>query len=197
MGNHFFYGRGPLKGQGRVEICHQSGSGVGSSLPPPLPTPPQKKKSKKNKRQVIWAVHNLGHEEFLICEIRSPCFVSNLRDVNNIPRFLNAECRFFPFFLREVTDQKNPKKLKRRDLKNNTWAWLIVFTYFSWPRLGGRHIFIRKLRRIPILLNNNGLHRHISKQGQTNPCKMFSKEWKPLCTNPHLMLESKWLRFGW
>ena len=28
-----------------------------------------------------------------------------LRDVNNIPRFLNAECRFF-FFWREGTDKK-------------------------------------------------------------------------------------------
>lgn len=103
---------------------------------------------------------------------------------------------FFSFFFWGRETKKNPKKLKRRDLKNNTWAWLIVFTYFSWPRLRDRHIFIRKLRRIPILRNNNGLHRHISKQGQTNPCKMFSREWKPLCTNPHLMLESKWIRCG-
>ena len=29
-----------------------------------------------------------------------------LRDVNNIPRFLNAECRFFFFFWREETDKK-------------------------------------------------------------------------------------------
>ena len=31
-----------------------------------------------------------------------------LRDVNNIPRFLNAECRFFSsfFFWREGTDKK-------------------------------------------------------------------------------------------
>ena len=29
-----------------------------------------------------------------------------LRDVNNIPRFLNAECRFFFFLGREGTDKK-------------------------------------------------------------------------------------------
>ena len=37
---------------------------------PSTPHPPLKK-SKKNKQQVICEVHNLGHEEFLICEIRS------------------------------------------------------------------------------------------------------------------------------
>ena len=40
------------------------------SPPTPHPPPPLKK-SKKNKQQVICEVHNLGHEEFLICEIRS------------------------------------------------------------------------------------------------------------------------------
>ena len=41
-----------------------------------------------------------------------------LRDVNNIPRFLNAECRFFFFFFffwREGTDKK--KKLNGKTLK--------------------------------------------------------------------------------
>ena len=38
-----------------------------------------------------------------------------LRDVNNIPRFLNAECRFFFFFWREGTDKK--KMLNGETLK--------------------------------------------------------------------------------
>ena len=75
MGNHFFMVEALLKGKG-------GGEGGGSKyvtildlvkLPPP--TPPLKK-NLKNKLQVICAVHNLGHEEFLICEIRSLCLVS-------------------------------------------------------------------------------------------------------------------------
>ena len=50
-----------------------------------------------SKLQVICAVHNLGHEEFLICEIRS-----------HVVSFL--------FFLREGTDQKK-KSLKGVTLK--------------------------------------------------------------------------------
>lgn len=114
MGNHFFHGRGPLKGQGRVKICHQSGSGAGSSLPPPLPTPPPPKKSKKNKQQVICEVHNLGHEEFLICEIRSSVLSVKRREQHTEI----SKCRmsfFFFFFWREGTDKK--KKLNGETLK--------------------------------------------------------------------------------
>lgn len=39
-----------------------------------------------------------------------------LRDVNNIPRFLNAECRFFFFFLEGGNRQKK-KKLNGETLK--------------------------------------------------------------------------------
>lgn len=116
MGNHFFYGRGPLKGQGGVEICHQSGSGVGSNLPPPLPTPPpSKKKVKKNKRQVICAVHNLGHEEFLICEIRSSVLSVKRRGQHTGISKCRKSFFFLFFFWREGTDKK--KKLNGETLK--------------------------------------------------------------------------------
>lgn len=190
MGNHFFYGRGPLKGQGGGEGRNMSLFWTWSSFPlQPHPSKKIKKISCRSfARFITWVMRSFWYVKYEV----SVLSVRGRKQHTEI-----SKCRksfFFLFFFWGRETKKNPKKLKRRDLKNNTWAWLIVFTYFSWPRLRDRHIFIRKLRRIPILRNNNGLHRHISKQGQTNPCKMFSKEWKPLCTNPHLMLESKWLR---
>lgn len=49
--------------------------------------------------------------------MRYEALFCQLRDVNNIPRFLNAECRFFSFFFfwREGTDRK--KKLNGETLK--------------------------------------------------------------------------------
>lgn len=40
-----------------------------------------------------------------------------LRDVNNIPRFLNAECRFFSFFFLEGGNRQKKTKLNGETLK--------------------------------------------------------------------------------
>ena len=72
---------------------------------PSTPHPPPLKKSKKNKQQVICEVHNLGHEEFLICEIRSSVLSVKRREQHTEI----SKCRmsfFFFFFWREGTDKK-------------------------------------------------------------------------------------------
>lgn len=69
--------------------------------PPPLPL----KKSKKNKQQVICEVHNLGHEEFLICEIRSSVLSVKRREQHTEI----SKCRMSVFFFfggREPTKKK-------------------------------------------------------------------------------------------
>lgn len=81
--------------------------------PPAPPTP--KKKVKKNKQQVICEVDNLGHEEFLICEIRSSVLSVKRREQHTEI----SKCRmsfFFFFFWREGTDRKK-KKLNGETLK--------------------------------------------------------------------------------
>ena len=56
----------------------------------------QNKKNKKNKLQVICAVHNLGHEEFLICEIRSSVLsVKRSEQQTEISKCRIGECLFF------------------------------------------------------------------------------------------------------
>lgn len=79
-----------------------------STPQPPLPL----KKSKKNKQQVICEVHNLGHEEFLICEIRSSVLSVKRREQHTEI----SKCRmsfFFFFFWREGTDKKKKSLMAR------------------------------------------------------------------------------------
>lgn len=74
--------------------------------------PPPLKKSKKNKQQVICEVHNLGHEEFLICEIRSSVLSVKRREQHTEI----SKCRmsfFFFFFWREGTDKKKKSLMAR------------------------------------------------------------------------------------
>ena len=76
--------------------------------------PPPLKKSKKNKQQVICEVHNLGHEEFLICEIRSSVLSVKRREQHTEISKCRMSFSFF-FFWREGTDKK--KKLNGETLK--------------------------------------------------------------------------------
>ena len=79
---------------------------------PSTPHPPPLKKSKKNKQQVICEVHNLGHEEFLICEIRSSVLSVKRREQHTEI----SKCRmsfFFFFFWREGTDKKKKSLMAR------------------------------------------------------------------------------------
>ena len=82
---------------------------------PPPPKKKKKKKSKKNKQHVICEVHNLGHEEFLICEIRRSSVLSVKRRGQHTEI---SKCRmsfFFFFFFggREPTKKKlNGETLK-------------------------------------------------------------------------------------
>lgn len=76
--------------------------------------PPPLKKSKKNKQQVICEVHNLGHEEFLICEIRSSVLSVKRREQHT--EISKCRMSFFFFFLEGGNRQKK-KKLNGETLK--------------------------------------------------------------------------------
>lgn len=98
MGYHFFMGEALYKGKGGLKYVTSPDLGLGQAflLDPP---PPPKKKIKKNKLQVICAVHNLGHEEFLICEIRSSVLsVKRSEQQTEISKCRIGECLFFFLF---------------------------------------------------------------------------------------------------
>ena len=69
--------------------------------------PPPLKKSKKNKQQVICEVHNLGHEEFLICEIRSSVLSVKRREKHT--DFYKCIMSFFFFFFLEGGNRQKKK----------------------------------------------------------------------------------------
>ena len=78
------------------------------STPHPHPPPPPPKKSKKNKQQVICEVHNLGHEEFFICEIRSSVLSVKRREQHTEISKRRMSFFFFSFFGgREPTKKKS------------------------------------------------------------------------------------------
>ena len=79
---------------------------------PSTPHPPPLKKSKKNKQQVICEVHNLGHEEFLICEIRSSVLSVKRREQHTEISKCTMSFFFF-FFWREGTDKKKKSLMAR------------------------------------------------------------------------------------
>ena len=79
---------------------------------PSTPHPPPLKKSKKTKQQVICEVHNLGHEEFLICEIRSSVLSVKRREQHTEI----SKCRmsfFFFFFFGGGTPTKKKSLMAR------------------------------------------------------------------------------------